>query len=166
MEHVDPLFGVILPYVNFVIFAILAVYFFRKPAQAAAQKKNQDYLKLVADSQRVREAAEQRLAELKGRFGKLDQEIADLKNLAREAAEQEAAKIVADAKRLAEHLQLEAQRVAAAEVENARMRLRQEVVDAVRDGVTSRLKQELDAKAQQRIVQTRINDLQALRIDA
>jgi F-type H+-transporting ATPase subunit b len=164
-EHVDPLMGIILPYANFAIFLALAIYFFRKPAKAAAAKKREAYEKLLAESKAAHAEAEQRLAEMRARQAGLDKEIADLKATAQAAAEVEAAKIVGDAERLAEHLRQEARRIAQAEVDKARAALRQEIVESVREGVTQKLKAELTGDAQLTLVRSRIGDLKSIRAE-
>lgn len=164
-EHVDPLMGIILPYANFAIFLALAIYFFRGPARVGALKKREAYEKLLAESKAVHAEAESRLAEMKRRQAGLDQEIADLKATATTTADMEAAKIIGDAERLADHLRSEAKRIAAAEVERARATLRQEIVDSVRESVTNKLKTELTSEAHLSLVKNRISDLKTIRAE-
>jgi F-type H+-transporting ATPase subunit b len=164
-EHVDMLMGVILPYANFAIFLGLAIYFFRKPAKAAAAKKRQAYEELLAESKAAYVEAAERLAEMKRRQADLDREIADLKATAKTTADMEAAKIVSDAERLANHLRTEAKRIAAAEVEKARATLRAEIVESVRESVTSKLKTELTSEAHLSLVRGRIGELKNIRAE-
>ncbi len=164
-EHVDPLMGIILPYANFAIFLALAIYFFRKPAIAAAAKKREAYEKLLAESKAAHDEAAQKLAEIKARQSGLDKEIADLKDTAKVAAEMEAQKIVSDAQRLAEHFRQEARRIAQAEVDGARAVLRQEIVDSVRENVTTKLKSELNNDAHLSLVKNRIGELKNIRAE-
>lgn len=165
VDHVDPWMGIIFPYVNFAIFLAAAIYFFRKPARAAAAKKRAAYEQLLAESKAAYDEAAQKLAEIKARQAGLDREIADLKSSAKAAADMEAAKIVSDAERLAEHLRQEARRIAQAEVEKARATLRQEIVDAVRESVTKKLKTELTGEAQLSLVKNRIGELKNIRAE-
>jgi F0F1-type ATP synthase membrane subunit b/b' len=161
-EHIDWLMGVILPYANFIIFIALAVFFFRKPAAAAAASKREDYAKLLREATAAREQAVARLDELKARQAKLDQEIAEIKTMSRQAAEQEAAKIVSDAERLAAHLREEARRIADAEVQKARNDLRQEIVAAVREGVTKKIASEVKTDAHLSLVRKQIGELNTI----
>ena len=165
MEHVDLLKGVILPYANFILFVGLAVYFFKKPAREAAAKKKAEFDKLLAESRAAKDAALARLDELKRRQANLDRELDDLRQAAKQAAETEAAKIVADAEQLASHLKTEARRIAAAEVDKARGELRREIVAAVKDGVTSKIQSELKSDAQLRLVRQRIGEMQNLQAE-
>lgn len=164
-QGVDMLMGVILPYANFAIFLGLAIYFFRKPAKAAAAKKREAYEKLLAESKAAHDEAQKRLQEMKQRQAGLDKEIQEIKATAKVAADMEAAKIVGDAERLAEHLRQEARRVAQAEVDKARATLRQEIVESVRENVTKKLKAELTGEAQASLVRSRIGELKSIRAE-
>jgi F0F1-type ATP synthase membrane subunit b/b' len=165
VEHVDMLKGVILPYANFFIFLGLAVYFFRKPARAAAAKKKADFDRLLAESQAVRDAALAKLAEFTRRHASLDREIEELRSISKQTATAEAVKIIADAERLAEHLKIEARRIAGAEVDKARAELRREIVDAVRASVTTKIRTELKADAHLMLVRQRIGELKNLQAE-
>ncbi len=153
------LMGVILPYANFFIFLGLAIYFFRKPAREAAAKKKNDYDRLVNEAKRANDEAQARLAELTKRYERLDSELKEIKELAKSSADTDAAKIVADAERLAEHLKLEAKRIAEAEVENARGALRDEILQQVRGAVVAKIKTELSAASHQDLIKRRVADL-------
>lgn len=155
----------IFPYANFAIFLAMAVYFFRKPARNAAQQRRAEFTRLMDEASKARDEAKAKLAELAQREARLDQEVAELKKVSRESAAVEAAQIVADAERVAEHLKEEAKRIAHAEVEAAKAELRQEIVAAVRDGVTQRVKKELNDEAQLKIVRKQIGELGTLRAE-
>lgn len=165
MEHFDWLKGFILPNINFLIFFALAIYFFRKPARDSAKKHREAFEKQMADSRAARDAAVAKLEELKRREAALDREVADMKAMAREAAEQEARKIEGDAQRLAAHMKAEAQRIAAAEVEKAKAALGGEIVAAVQEAVTSKIRSEMTPEAQLSLVRNKISDLQHLRAE-
>jgi F0F1-type ATP synthase membrane subunit b/b' len=165
MENVDPLMGIILPYVNFAIFFVLAIYFFRNPAAEAARKRRAEFEKVMLEASRAKEAADQRLAELNGRLAKLDKEVSDIRQLTKDSAQEEAAKILSDAETLAEHIKHEARRIADAEVQKARASLRSEIVKSVRDAVTQRIQSELDEKAQLTLVKKQIGTLNNIRAE-
>ncbi len=164
-EHVDTMMGIVFPYINFAIFLAAAIFFFRKPARAAAAKKRETYERLLAESKAAHDEAAAKLAEIKERHANLEKEIADLKATAKVAADMEATKIVSDAERLADHLRQEAGRIARAEVEKARAALRQEIVDSVRENVTTKLKSELNSDAHLSLVKNRIGELKNIRAE-
>lgn len=166
MDQLDPFLGIIAPYTNTAIFLIMAVYFFRKPLMEAATKKRKDFQKLLDESQAAKISAEEKLAELNGRLAGLDQEIAKIKEDAELAARMEAQNIVSDAERLANHLREEAQKVSKAEVDKARKALREEIVSAVTDSVTSKAKSDLDSSSHLQLVNKRIGVLTSLNANA
>ena len=161
-HHVDPLMGIILPYVNFAVFVALLIYFARKPAVAAARKRRDDFESLMAEATKAREAAETRLQALTEKQAQLDSEIQEILLSTKAAAENEAAKIVADAERLAEHLKTEARRIAEAEVLRASNELRHEIVAAVKESVGKKITTELTQDAQIALARRRIAELRTM----
>ncbi|MBM4251023.1 MAG: hypothetical protein FJ146_03555 [Deltaproteobacteria bacterium] len=158
-EHVDVLMGIILPYANFAIFLGLAIFFFRKPAKAAAKKRRDQFEKLMAEAAAARDEAVARLNELKQREASIEAELEAIKKASLSSAEQEAAKILDDAEKLAKHLRTEASRIAAAEVAKARAELRREIVETAADSVRDKLKRDLSTEAQVKIVSKKIDEL-------
>ena len=162
---IDLFRGIILPYFNFAVFLGLAVFFFRKMAVNAAAKQRQDFEKLMNEARAARDAAVARLDELKKREAGLDKEIADIVAISKASADVEAQKIVADAERLAALLRDEARRIAHTEVEKARAALRGEIVEAVREGVTKRLKSEMNPESQLKLVKRQIGELKTIQVE-
>jgi F0F1-type ATP synthase membrane subunit b/b' len=165
-EHAPAAFdyfrGAVLPYFNFLVFFVLAIVFFKKMVINAAAKQKTDFEKQMAEARTARDAAVQRLEELKRRQTGLESEIADVMSMSKEAATLEAKKIEADADRLAAHLKDEARRIAHAEVEKARLALRQEIVEAVREGVAKKLKSEMTPDSQLKLVKKQIGELKSI----
>jgi F-type H+-transporting ATPase subunit b len=161
----DMLMEVILPYANFFLFLAAAIYFFRKPAKNAALKRRQDFEKILAEASAARAAAEARLQELQARMSRLDAEIADIKSMSKQAGELEAKRIVQDAERLSTHLKEEAKRVAAAEVENARKALRNEIVAAVSTTVSGKIRSDLTPERQISLVKRQVGELQHIKAE-
>jgi F0F1-type ATP synthase membrane subunit b/b' len=159
------LMEVILPYANFFLFLAAAIYFFRKPAKNAALKRRQDFEKILAEASAARAAAEARLQELQARMSRLDAEIADIKSMSKQAGELEAKRIVQDAERLSTHLKEEAKRVAAAEVENARKALRNEIVAAVSTTVSGKIRSDLTPERQISLVKRQVGELQHIKAE-
>jgi F0F1-type ATP synthase membrane subunit b/b' len=162
MENVEPFIGIFAPFFNFALFVVLAVYFFKKPARAAAAKKRADFQALLEEAQKAKLEADARLADLTSRMKNIDSEVAEIKAFAKETAESEAAKILAQAETLSAHLKEEAKRVAAAELDKARITLREEIVAAVSDSVIAKAKSDLNNDGHKSIVGKRIQDLSGL----
>ena len=151
--------GIVIPYANFILFLALAYHFFRKPVTAAAQKKRQDFEAAKAEAERARNEAVEALQKLEARMANLQTEIDDIRNSAKAAADHEAERIVSGAKELAQHLEDEAKRIAANEVEKARHELRVEVIRQAKESVASKIKNELGAEEHGRLMQDRIGKL-------
>jgi F0F1-type ATP synthase membrane subunit b/b' len=165
LEGIDTLKGLVLPYTNFFIFLGLAFYFFRKPAIAAAKKRKEDYERLVKETRAALDQATAKYEDLKVRHAKLDAEANGILEISRETAAKEAARIVADAEKLAAHLKAEARRIADAEVEKARAVLRDEIVAQVKTGVAEKIKSELNQDSQVSLVRTNISRLQQIPVE-
>lgn len=164
MEHVDLLKGVILPYANFFIFLALLIYFARKPAVAAAAKKRDNFVRVMNEAKKTYDEANQKLVDLKARHAKLADEIAEIKESTRAAAQLEADRIVSEAERLAELLKEEAKRIAAAEVQKARAALRKEIVETVSANVREKISNEVTGDMQHSIVRKNIAELRSIRV--
>ncbi len=162
LEGIDTLKGLILPYTNFFIFLALAFYFFKKPAVAAAKKRKEDYERLVKETRAALDQATAKYEELKVRHAKLEAEAKSILDISKDSAEKEAARIVADAEKLASHLKAEAKRIAEAEVEKAKASLRDEIVAQVKTGVAEKIKSGLNQDAQTSLVRTNIGRLQQI----
>lgn len=164
MVH-NMLMEVILPYVNFVLFFVAAIYFFRKPAKKAALSRQAEFEKIQREAGAARDAAEKHLHDLQQRQNVLDGEIAEIKAMAKQAAQLDAQRIVADAERLATHFKEEAKRVAAAEVESAKAALRREIVAAVRDSVSGKIQKEMNAERHITLVKRQVGELRSLKAE-
>lgn len=165
MGHVQPFMGIILPYANFALFIFLAWWFFRKPAISAARKKREEFETQMQDAAEVKNIAKKRLTELSERLANLDNEIAEMNNLAEQAAEADSARVISDAENLGKHLKEEAKRIAQAEVDKARADLRCEIVDSVRSQVAGKVRSDLDGKAHLTLMRKKISVLKDLRAE-
>lgn len=166
MEHVDPWMGIIFPYANFAIFLIAAVYFFKNPLRKAALKRKEDFERLANEAQAARAAAEEKLAELKVKQAALAKEIEEMLLVSKQTSESEASKIITDAEHIAANMREEAKRVATAEIEKARSVLRSEVVRAVQESVTAKIRSDLSSDGQKSMVHRRIEELKSLQTEA
>ena len=165
MEHLDLFKGVFLPYANFFIFLALAIFYMRKPLKAMAEKRRAKFDAALKLAQEAKDIAESKNRELSARLAKLDQEVAEIRRLTNDTAQFEAKRIVDEANRLANHLKLEAQRLANAEVDRARSDLRREIVAAVKAGVEEKIRTDFGKEAQVKLAKTRITQLGSVHAD-
>ncbi len=162
MEHVDVTLGVIIPYVNFFTFLVAAFILFKKPVTEAAKKALASFDKFSLDAKEEKSTAETRLRLLKERFSTIDQEIAAMRKVAEETSKVEEKDIVAEGKRLADHIREESQRVFEAEVEKARQAMSQEILAIVKGEVAQKIRQEVTVADQHGIISSQLNHLKAV----
>ena len=162
MEHFDWVMGAVFPYINFAIFAFLCLKFFKKPLNNMAEKRRTDYEALFAAAKSARDEAEKQSAAIEARMKNLDSEIAAITQAAQKASEKEAEASIESSRRLAQHIQEEARRVADTEIQNAKTALQNEIITAVSNSVTEKFKAELDADAHASLLNKRVGSLQSV----
>ena len=110
---------------------LLGVLFYlgRKPVLNYLSERRQGIQDNLANSERLLQEAEARLAEWNQKASKLDVEIEELRQMARERAEQERSQILEDARATAERIKRDAASGVDREVERAKQALRDEAAD-------------------------------------
>ena len=159
MEEFDWVMGAVIPYINFALFLFLAVKFFRKRLNNIALKRRGDYEKLFAEAQQAEQAARAIHEELQNKKQNIENEMQQLINSSKSAAAKEKETTINEAKQVAEHIKVEAKRVAAAEVEQARISLRDEIMAEVKKGVTSKFINELNPESQKALIKKKVSQL-------
>jgi F-type H+-transporting ATPase subunit b len=105
------------------------VYFGRKPISSFLTDRRGAIERDLHGADQLLRDSEARLAEWSGRAARLESEIADIKRAAREAAEQDSARILADAHAVAERIRRDAAGAVEREAQRARRRLREETAE-------------------------------------
>jgi F-type H+-transporting ATPase subunit b len=110
---------------------LLGVLFYlgRKPVLNYLSERRQNIQANLANSERLLQEAEARLAEWNQKASKLDVEIEELHQMARERAEQERSQILEEARATAERIKRDAASGVDREVERAKQALRDEAAD-------------------------------------
>ena len=110
---------------------LLGVLFYlgRKPVLNYLSERRQGIQDNLANSERLLQEAEARLAEWNQKASKLDVEIEELRQMARERAEEERSQILEDARATAERIKRDAASGVDREVERAKQALRDEAAD-------------------------------------
>ena len=106
--------GAILEWLNLLLLVAALVYFGRKPIMSFLSERRSGIERDLQGADQLLRDAESRLAEWGDRAARLETEIADIKRVAREAAEQQAARILADARAVAERIARDAGRSSSA----------------------------------------------------
>jgi F-type H+-transporting ATPase subunit b len=114
---------------NLLLLLGVLVYLGRKPVLNYMSERRQRIQDNLANSERLLKEAEARLAEWNQKASKLDGEIEELRQMARERAEQERAKILEDARATAERIRRDAASGVDREVERAKQALRDEAAE-------------------------------------
>lgn len=164
MENVDFLTGLVLPNFNFILFLVLCFIFFRKPLAEMARKRRSDFENAIKDASRVKEAALKKNQELTARLRSLDEEVTSLRRSIVNAAEQDAERMKIEAEALARNLIEEARRMADAEVEKAKLRLKTEILETVHEAVVNKIKSELKPEDHVHMIEAKMDNLQSLRV--
>jgi F-type H+-transporting ATPase subunit b len=103
--------------------------FARKPIQAWFGDRRQRIQGELASAAQLRREAEERLARWQRRLAELEDELAGIRATARERAEAERERILADARAAAERIRGDARAAVDQELRRAREELREEVAD-------------------------------------
>ena len=165
MENVELVSGVILPYVNFALFAVLAFVLLRKPLNAMAYKRQETYKISLDEAQRAHDDAMARLRQVETQMSDIQNELATIRDRTRESANREATDMLVDAKHLADHLRDEAGKMAAAEIESARVTLRREVVSDIQVEVKRQLKAGIDPAVGKQLIQRRLTEMKSMKLE-
>ena len=161
-EHFDPIMQVVVPYLNFFIFAVAAFFMFRKPILGAISKKRTEFEKLVQESGRLKKEAQANHDQIKAKLQTIDAEMARLaEDLKKQGLTESAASEVA-ANKLAAHLKEEAKRIAATELEQAKVDLRQELLKAAYEIAQQDLKTRLTSIEQARLIESSVDQLKQI----
>ncbi|GEM_PF-3229365 len=159
MENFDFLGSFLFPYINWIVFLVLAYLLFKKPILTILAARRQSFNERVQKANEAKEEAERRHQELQARLAQLDQEIASLTSKGRAAADLEAQAIQSSAEQLAEHLRREARRIAEAEVAAAKVELQREILVQVKAHTIDQVEKSLDAGRHQKVVKQSLASL-------
>ena len=114
---------------NLLLLLGVLVYLGRKPVLNYLSERRLRIQENLTSSERLMKEAEARLAEWNQKASTLDVEIEELRQMARERAEQEKAQILEDARVTAERIKRDAESGVSREVERAKQALRDEAAD-------------------------------------
>lgn len=156
MEHFNWLTGFVFPYINFAIFLFLLIKFAKNPAISAFSKRRENFMKLVEEAHKAKKEAEEKNVELKTRLASLEQEVATMRDKAQKEAQNEARQMIEDAQKLAEHIKVEANRIAQTELKKAKDDLQMEIVQSVKNSVLAKIRSELTDSEQSAVVDRRV----------
>jgi F-type H+-transporting ATPase subunit b len=126
-------------WLNLAVLIAALVYFGRKPVSTFLSERKSGIERDIQGAEQLLRDAETRLREWSARAARLEDEVAEIRRVARDAAQQEAERIVADARAASERIRRDAAAAVQREAERARRRLRQEAADLAIAGAERRL---------------------------
>jgi F-type H+-transporting ATPase subunit b len=146
---------------NLLLLVGVLVYLGRKPVLNYLSERRQRIQDNLASSEQLLKDAEDRLAEWTQRAGKLDVEIEELRQMARERAEQEKAQILEDARTTAERIKRDASSGVDREIERAKQALREEAADLSVELAGKLLQEQVTDGDRDRLVDEFVADVEA-----
>ena len=137
--------------INFIILVWIVVRFGKKPFVQYLENRHTTIRDNLAEAQRMREEAKQRLDEIKGKLQNLEKEITEIKANVRKDAELEKERFIADAGEQADALVKAADKALDDELRRARRMLEAEAVSAAMEAAEKLIRQKLDDGDRKRI---------------
>ncbi|MBI2603865.1 MAG: hypothetical protein HYW48_12500 [Deltaproteobacteria bacterium] len=135
-----------MPYLNFLVFVAILVYFAKNPLRELARKRNDSFESFRAKALAAKKEAESRLEDVQRRLENLDAEIENLKKNAIAEAKKEASVIIGKGRLIAQQMLEDAKRSGDAEVLFLRQRLKEEIAKTAKEVLVSRLQSEFTEK--------------------
>jgi F-type H+-transporting ATPase subunit b len=139
-------------WLNLGILVAVLVYFARKPVLSYLADRRARIESDLASASKLLGDAEARLADWNARAARLDDEAAEIRRAARDAAEHERQRILTDARAVAERIQRDAHSALDRELQRARARLRAEVGDLAIELAEKLLREQVQGADRARLV--------------
>jgi F-type H+-transporting ATPase subunit b len=160
-EQKPPLNGkkLVLQFINFGVLVAVLGWFGGKAINKALLARHEQLKADLASAAEARAAAEQRLKLHEARLASLEQEIAGIRAGIKEEAEAEKARLIAAAEDRARRIREETAFLLDQQVKEAESRLKREAADASVKVAEQILRQALDGRDQQRMVDTFVREV-------
>ena len=146
---------------NFVVLAGALFFILRKPVSQALSSRINDIKEQLESLEAQRAEAEKRLAQYNEKLAQLESEAAKIVDGYIKQGNEAKAKILKEAEQTAEKLQAQARRNIEHEFDKAKQKLQQEVVESSLQKAEERLKKEITAQDQDKLVDEYINKVVA-----
>jgi F-type H+-transporting ATPase subunit b len=146
---------------NLLLLLGVLVYLGRKPVLNYLSERRLRIQENLTNSERLMKEAEARLAEWNQKASTLDVEIEELRQMARERAEQEKAQILEDARVTAERIKRDAESGVSREVERAKQALRDEAADLSVELAGKLLQDQVTDADRDRLVDEFVDEIEA-----
>ena len=157
----DVLADLIYPGINLAMLLGVLVYFGRKPIQAFFRDRRAQIRADLETAAQLRAEAEERCADLQRRLMNLDGEIENIRQLARERAESERARILTDAEATAQRIRVDARAAIDQELRRAREQLREDASDLAIELAGERLREQITDADRNRLLDEFIDRIES-----
>jgi F-type H+-transporting ATPase subunit b len=137
---------------NLLLLLAALVYFTRKPVLSYLADRRARIESDLASAAKLLGDAEARLADWNARAARLDEEAAEIRRSARDAAEQERERILGEARAVAERMERDAKSALGRELQRARVRLKGEVADLALELAEKLLREQVQSADRARLV--------------
>lgn len=146
-SEVDPMYGILWPYFQFIVFVTILVVFARKAISKMLGDKRETLRTRLSEAREARVLAERKVAEYEARLKNLQVELEEIrKEFAADGVKQRD-KLILDARNTAAQILRDSERVGQQLIHEARVEIRKEVFEQVLGVLNERLKAETLAQA-------------------
>jgi F-type H+-transporting ATPase subunit b len=159
-EHHTPSIGeVVLPAINFIIYAGVLYYFVLPLVRSFLRSRREQVIATINQASAKKQQAEAFVKEYRGKLAAVEQEAKSFTALVREEAERERAKSLTDAQAMAAKIRDDARFLGEREVSIAREQIREELANQAETIARELLQRNLSAADQGRLAQEFIRHL-------
>jgi F-type H+-transporting ATPase subunit b len=162
-EHAASVGELIFPLVNFLIFLYLIKRFVLPLARDYFRSRREGIAQSIREADEAKQRADALVRDYKNRLAKLTEEIRSIREALRAEGEREKAKLLVEAKEIAERIKTDTDFLAEQEVRLARQTLRREIVDAARASAEKLIQQTFTIEDQKRMVSEFLSEVGAAR---
>ena len=149
--------------VNLVIFLGVMVFLVRKPFSQAMIDRRDSIKSELTRAKAEKEAAEAKLREIQGRFNRLEQEIAEIRDKAEKEAQAEYSRLTKQTQEEAERLRLVANREIEGATKAAQMQLKKFAAEKAVEMAETLIRKELKPEDNARLVNDFAKELEGVR---
>jgi len=156
----DPWLSFAFKVVNFAILMAILIKFLSKPLGNFLKNRQAKVKETLEEAEKARAEAEKKMEEYEKRLAQIDTEIEELRRVLRKEGENEKAKIIREAERMAENIKEQARSTAEQEIRQAQRILREEMTDLTVKLAEEILKKSMSKSDQKRLVEEYVTKME------
>lgn len=158
-EEIESPFSLIMRIVNFLLLAALLYYFLNKPLRNFLNRRQQGVREALEEAQRAKDEAAARYRETELRLAQAQKEMEELRRMLLDQGKAEKEKILSNAEKEAQKIRRQAEIAAEQEAKKAQFLLRREAVELASQMAEALLKDRIEPKDHDRILQEYVETL-------